>query len=175
MRPVRVFVGRTATERQVRRALTEYDVVHLATHGIMNVRSPMFSRMRLAPGRGSVDDDGWLEVHDLLGMRIESDLVFLSGCETGTGPAWTTRFNRGEDYATLARAFLYAGAHSVVATLWPITDDGAAAFARAFYAALAQAGPAEALAGAQRALARDPRFKSPFYWAAYQLVGEGGQ
>jgi len=172
----RQMVGASATEAALRRALERSGVVHLATHGVMNTRSPMFSRLELAPGTGNPDDDGRLEIHELLGMRVRSPLVFLSGCETALGTAWSTPFMRGEDYATLAQGFLYAGAESVVATLWRIDDEGAAAFAAAFYDAMRTRTSLDALAAAQRALLHDPRyarFSAPRYWAAYVLAGAG--
>jgi CHAT domain-containing protein len=118
-------------------------------------------------------NDGRLEAHELLGMRISAPLVFLSGCETGIGGAWSTRFDTGEDYAALAQTLLYAGARNVVATLWRIDDDGAAEFARYFYEALRGAGYPEAIAEAQRLLIRNPKYRSPYYWAAYQVSGGG--
>ena len=136
----------------------------------------MFSRLELAPGTGDPDDDGRLEIHELLGMRVRSPLVFLSGCETALGAAWSTPFMRGEDYATLAQGFLYAGAESVIATLWRIDDEGAAAFAAAFYDAMRTRTPLDALAAAQRSLLHDSRyarFSAPRYWAAYVLAGAG--
>jgi len=147
----------------------------VATHGVMNPRSPMFSRLELASGSGEAADDGRFEIHELLGLRVRSPLVFLSGCETALGTSWSTSFARGEDYATLAQAFLYAGAGNVVATLWRIDDEGAAAFAAAFYDAMRTRAPGAALASAQRALLRDPRyarFSTPRYWAAYVLAGD---
>jgi CHAT domain-containing protein len=165
--------GEVATERRVREALTEPAVIHLATHGLMNVRNPMFSRIELAPGDRGASDDGRLEVHELLELEIRAPLVFLSGCETAAGAAWSTRFARGEDYATLAQAFLYAGAGSVLATLWRVEDEGAAAFAQRFYLRLGELPPAEALAAAQRDLLRDMSHAAPRYWAAYQLSGGG--
>jgi CHAT domain-containing protein len=101
--------------------------------------------------------------------------VFLSGCETGAGASGSTSFIRGEDYTTLAEAFLFAGARNVVSTLWRIDDQGAAAFAAAFYKELAASGrsPVEVLARAQRALLAQPKYASPFYWAAYALSGDG--
>jgi CHAT domain-containing protein len=108
------------------------------------------------------------------------------------GTAWATGFSRGEDYATLARAFLYAGAENVVATLWRVEDGGAAAFASAFYRELGggsygeaglgalgggAAGPRAGLAGvlarAQRAMMSHPLYSAPYYWAGYQLSGSG--
>jgi CHAT domain-containing protein len=182
----RAVTGRRATERMVRRALATDDLVHLATHGVMNARSPMFSRLELARGvNGSADDDGRLEVHEVLGLRLRASLVVLSGCETATGATATTAFYRGEDYGTLAQAFLFAGAFNVLATLWKVRDDGAAAFARSLYAELrlpvnAGAPPPEAegsvvnaLSRAQRVLIASDRYSAPFYWAGYVVSGSG--
>jgi len=167
-----VLVGPGATEGALRRALDDAPLVHVATHGQLNAYSPMFSHVALAAGhQGDHRDDGRLEVHELLGLRVRSSLVFLSGCETGTGTAWSTSFSPGEDFTTLAQAFLYAGARSVVATLWPIKDDAAAAFAERFYSGLQRSSAPEALADAQRAMIRDPRYASPFAWAAYTVSG----
>jgi CHAT domain-containing protein len=157
----------------VRQALGSGGVVHLATHGVMNWRNPMFSRIELAPGRGGPGDDGRLEIHELLAIRINAQLVFLSGCETGAGIAWSNQFARGEDYSTLAQSFLYAGARTVAATLWPIEDQGAAVLAERFYTHLERSPPAEALALSQRELMRDPRYGSAYYWAGYQVIGAG--
>jgi len=166
--------GRRASEAELRRALGEEGIVHVATHGILNTVNPLFSRLELAPGRsGGPTDDGRLEVHELLGLEVRSRLVFLSGCETALGPGWSGEFAKGEDYATLARAFLYAGASGVIATLWRIEDEGGAAFADRFYAHLASAPPAEALALAQRDLMKDSRWSAPYVWAGYVLSADG--
>jgi CHAT domain-containing protein len=169
----RAVTGGKATEQQVRETLARPGNVHIATHGTMNVRNPLFSRIELAPGSGDPDDDGRLEVHELLDMSIMSQLVFLSGCETGVGTAWSTEFAHGEDYATLGRAFLYAGAQNVVATLWRVEDEGAAAFAASFYEFLVDYTPVEALARAQREMMMHERYSAPYYWAAYQIAGPG--
>jgi CHAT domain-containing protein len=166
--------GRRASERRFRQALAEAEVVHVATHGTLNVLNPLFSFLEFAPGpeeRG--ENDGRLEIHEVLGLAINSSLVFLSGCETGLGASWSTEFERGEDYATLALAFLYAGADNVVATLWPVEDEGAAAFAERFYAELQHSDPVFALARAQREMLSHPTYSEPYYWAAYRLAGAG--
>ena len=80
---------------------------------------------------------------------------------------------QGEDYATLAQAFLYAGARNVIATLWTIDDEGAAMFAEGFYRRLGGSSPTDALAEVQRAFISEGEFSSPYYWAAYQLAGNG--
>jgi CHAT domain-containing protein len=166
--------GSEATELELRRALATPGMVHVATHGVLNVRNPMFSRIELArSGAFTPDDDGRLEVHELLGLGIRSDLVFLSGCETGAAQEWTDDPVRGAAELTLAQAFLSAGTANVVVTLWRIDDAGAAAFAREFYRALPHESIADAVASAQRTMATDPRYANPYYWAAYILSGAG--
>lgn len=165
--------GSSATEAVARRVLAEEAIVHVASHGMLDPTSPLFSRIRFSRGSGEPGDDGRLEVHELLGLPMRSPLVFLSGCETGAGAAWTTLFDRGEDFATLARAFLFAGARNVIATQWRIEDAGAAVFAERFYRHLRSRSPVEALALAQRESIRDPRYSTPYYWAPYRVVGDG--
>jgi CHAT domain-containing protein len=169
-----VMVGARATEGAVRRALESDRTVHLATHGVLNARNPMFSRLQLArPRAPRPDDDGRLEVHEILTLRVRSALVFLSGCETGAAQEWTDDAVRGTGSLTLAQAVLSAGATDVISTLWRIDDAGAAAFAERFYRNLRRLPTAEALASAQRQTAADARYASPYYWAGYVLAGDG--
>ena len=168
-----VRLGQEASEANVRHALSRGDVVHVASHGVLNALNPLFSRIDLARGSDRPDDDGRLEVHELLDLTIRSPLVYLSGCETGLGLAWSTDFARSEDFTTLGQSFLYAGARNVVATLWRIEDAGAAAFAARFYTHLRRLSPTDALAAAQRDIRADPRYGAPYYWAAYFLTGQG--
>jgi CHAT domain-containing protein/Tfp pilus assembly protein PilF len=164
--------GSRATELELRRALASPGVVHVATHGVLNMRNPMFSRIELARSTAFTgDDDGRLEVHELLGLGIRSSLVFLSGCETGAGQEWSDDPVRGAAELTLAQAFLSAGAANVVLTLWRIDDAGAAAFAGQFYRALPRQGLAQAIAAAQRSMSSDATYASPYYWAGYILSG----
>jgi CHAT domain-containing protein len=168
-------IGGRASERAVREALGRSGVVHVASHAMLNTSAPMFSRIELAPGAGAgPDNDGRLEVHELLGLTIRSPLVFLSGCETGVGSAGSNSYEAGEDYVMLAQAFLYAGANNVVATLWRVEDRSASDFAAAFYGELRSHDPEVALARAQRHLLADPAYRAPFHWAAYRISGGGG-
>lgn len=168
-----LHVGAAATERALRAALTHSGIVHVATHGVLNARNPMFSRLELAasPG-GGPDDDGRLETHELLSLEIRSPLVFISGCETAAGWEWSGDAVRGTGDPTLAQAFLAAGASNVIATLWRIDDAGASALVERFYTHLATMAAPEALAAAQRGLAHDARFGSPYYWAGFVLSGD---
>jgi len=179
----RVITGAQASEDRVRQALRVNSIVHLATHGVLNARNPLFPRLELSAGRPGANDgagnDGRLEVFEVDRTQVGAALVFLSGCETGVAGGAVAGQARGEDYTTLARAFLHAGAANVIATLWRIEDEGAAAFAAAFYRELARTGAenrnevTDGLAFAQREILRQPRYRSPFYWAGYLLSGSG--
>ena len=170
----RSVIGPNATERAVRQSLEEAGVIHVATHGVMNVRNPLFSRIELAaPGRPTPSDNGRLETHELLGLRITSRLVFLSGCETSVGDAWATTFDLGEDYTTLARAFLFAGARNVIGSLWRINDDGASELASRFYGWLRTLPAPEALARAQIEMLTAGVRRDPYFWAAFEVLGDG--
>ena len=165
------WVGSHATESRLRRAAPEAGVLHLATHAELNAENPLFSRIRLHAGSGRSDDDGSLELHEILGLRLPGSLVFLSGCETALGGAWSTHFDRVEDYSTLLEAFLHAGADAVVGTLWPVGDAPAARVAVAFYRALdGNRDATAALASAQRAMIADQRHASPYLWAGYTVT-----
>jgi CHAT domain-containing protein len=166
-------LGRSSTEAEVRRALGAGRPVHLASHGSHNPQNPLFSRVIVGRGGGALpNNDGRLEVHEILGLSTTSPLVFLSGCETGLGTEGEP-FAEGTDEGSLSQAFLVAGAGSVVATLWPVTDAGAADLAERFYRHFrAGLDPGESLALAQREMILA---QTGFTWAAYAVSGVGGR
>ena len=168
-----VLEGSSASERALRDALEEGAIVHLASHGVMETESPMFSRVAVARGSDSPRDDGRLEVHELLTFRVKSPLVFLSGCETGSAVSWSSRYIRAGDDVTLEQAFLYAGAKTVIATRWRVEDASAAALADRFYVHLAAYDAVDALALAQRDMILSTAFRDVHYWAAYAVSGSG--
>ena len=167
-------LGRASGEAELRQALGAGRSIHLASHGSHNSQNPLFSRVIAGRDRGpGTGDDGRLEVHEILGLRTTSPLVFLSGCETGLGAAGQDPFARGGEEGSLSQAFLVAGAGRVVATLWRIGDAGAAELAERFYGRLRSgATPEEALAVAQRQMIPD---RGSFTWAAYAVFGAGGR
>jgi hypothetical protein len=105
-------IGEQATEQAVLAALAEPGIVHVASHGVLNSRNPMFTRIELASASPSsasragaaADHDGRLEIHELLAASIRSPLVFLSGCETSVVETWLDDAVRGTDHTTLAQA-----------------------------------------------------------------------
>jgi len=167
-----VLIGRKSSESAVRSALMSGRMVHIAAHGSHNAQNPLFSRMTLGgSGTSRSDRNGSLEVHEIMGLPVKSPLVFLSGCETGLGSEADGPFSAQSDEGSLSQAFLFAGASSVVATLWRVRDSEAAEFAEGFYRNIvAGAAPADALAMTQR---NSIRRHTSLGWAAYLISGGG--
>lgn len=157
----RPLLGREASAAALRDAGRPIAALHISAHAAFEQARPLFSRIRLA--------DGDLAVHDIFGLDLDgTDLVVLSGCETGVGQATEVG-----DLESLSRAFLYAGASSVVATLWAVDDLASRSFMEAFYRRLRDGMPtAEALRQAQLEILRGgEEWRHPFYWAAFTLTG----
>jgi CHAT domain-containing protein len=167
-----LLLGAEASEDALVAAAGTYDVIHLATYGVVNRTNPLFSYVELAPGHTL---DGRLEAHELSGLDLDADLVVLSACETGLGSGARADVPAGDDWVGLVRSFLAAGATEVLASLWRVEDEATADLMEAFYAEYAEETPArDALASAQRQLLSDPQTRSPFYWAGFVLAGGAG-
>ena len=165
----RIYLGKDATKSTLLSAdLESYRYVHLATHAIVDADRPALSRLLFQPVEGS-GRDGALTLGEIYNLRLAADLVVLSACDTGGG-----RIARGEGIIGLTRGFLFAGARSLLVSLWPVSDDAAAALVVDFYGGLlAGRTKARALREAKlRAMARNPEYARPFYWSALVLVGE---
>src|SRR5439155_8812551 len=151
--------------------LHEAEVIHLATHGDVNEAEPDLSGLWLAPDSGAVAPSR-ITVGDIGRMRLVAAQVTLSACETGLG-----RLEAGEGLIGLSRAFLAAGAGSVLVSLWKVNDRSTARLMTSFYRGTLQKGlsRARALALAKRDLLASPGTPSPFYWAPFVIVGDGGR
>jgi CHAT domain-containing protein len=148
----------------------DYGVAHFATHALLNARHPELSGIVLSLyGKDGRAEDGFLRVNDIYNLHMPADLVVLSVCESAVGKSVG-----GEGAANLARAFFYAGARRVVASLWPVDDRASVAFMRAFYGALLgkHLSPAQALIEAQREMRANPRWQAPYYWSGYVVEGD---
>jgi CHAT domain-containing protein/tetratricopeptide (TPR) repeat protein len=166
---VQVLTGSAATEAAFRRDAPGRRIVHLATYGVLNKQNPLFSYVDLAPGGAQ---DGRLEVHEVFGLHLAADLVVLSACQTGLGSGALGDVPAGDDWVSLTRAFLHAGAGNVVATLWAVDDWATAELMEQFYEGYPRhRDPARALADAQRALLAARATSHPFYWAGFVAVG----
>jgi CHAT domain-containing protein len=148
--------------------LNNYRIVHFATHGLLNSEHPELSGLvlSLVDERGK-EQNGFLGLEDIYNLNLSADLVVLSACETGLG-----KEIQGEGLVGIARGFMYAGASSVVASLWKVDDLATAEFMKVFYKGMLQAGlgPAAALRQAQIAISK--RWPSPYFWAGFVLQGE---
>lgn len=149
--------------------VSSYRVVHFATHGIIDTRHPEMSGLVLSlfneQGRAQ---DGYLRLGDIYKLKLSADLVVLSSCESALGKELES-----EGMIGLPRGFLYAGSKSVISSLWKVDDRATKELMTLFYSELhAGKSPAAALRSAQSTLARDPYWKSPYYWAAFILQGE---
>jgi CHAT domain-containing protein len=166
----KVLVGREATESAFKSEANGYNVIHLATHGYFNKLNPLLSGLELEPDQY---DDGRLDVHEILGLRLNTDLVTLSACETALGSGYFAEVPAGDDFVGLTRAFLFAGSPSVLASLWEVDDRSTLQFMRSFYSHQGQAQKGLALAKAQRTMLQsDGRYEHPYFWAPFVLVGE---
>ena len=150
--------------------LSEYRVVHFATHGVFDNDNPGLSGLILSlfdeAGRAQ---DGFVRLRDIYNLRLPADLVVLSACDTALG-----RQVKGEGLVGMVRGFFHAGALRVVASLWKVDDEATGALMSRLYVEMLkeQRSPAAALREAQLAMWRDHRWRAPYHWAAFALQGE---
>lgn len=133
-------------------------MVHLACHGIFRTDNPMFSALKLG--------DGWLTAATVAQLRLRCALVVLSACESGRGQS-----SSGDELLGLARAFLGAGAATLVVSQWMVQDEATAELMDHFYTALVD-GHEAATALRLAQLAIKDHFPHPYYWAPFILLGE---
>jgi CHAT domain-containing protein len=166
-----VYLGKDATEGRARSIGSNVRYLHFATHGVLDRRFPLDSGLVLSAPAKPADglENGILQAWEIFErVRIDADLVALSACDTGLG-----REMGGEGLISLARAFQYAGARTVAASLWEIGDRSTTELMVRFYEGLKRGRPKdEALQAAEVALLRVPSSRHPYYWAAFQLNGD---
>ncbi len=164
-----VLVGEGATKRALEQRADSFRIIHLAAHGFFDRLNPMFSGVQLEPDK---QDDGRLQVYEILRLSLHTQLVTLSACETAMGSGYFSEYPAGDDIVGLTRAFLYAGSSSVMASLWEVNDHSTLDFMRSFYRNLQQTDQAAALRQAQLAMIESHgRFNQPYFWAPFVLVG----
>jgi CHAT domain-containing protein len=139
----------------------DYSVIHLAVHGVFDLDKPLNSALLLAADR---NNDGLLRASDLYNLSLSADLVTLSACETALGKVST-----GDDVVGFTRGFLYAGARSLISSLWQVDDEATRDLMVNFYTNLPKMSKDEALRQAQ--LKAKIKYPHPYYWAAFLLTG----
>ena len=169
-RAATLMIGPKATQRAFEAAAPAYSTVHLATYGVLDRRNPLLSYVAFAPERGGAGT-GQLAVQEVFGLSLRARLLVLSACETALGAGVASDVPPGDDWVGLVRAFLFAGADNVMATLWPIEDRSTSLIIPRFYGSFAGGSPSRSLALAQRAALREPATAPPRHWAAFVLVG----
>jgi CHAT domain-containing protein len=157
-------------EQLLKTDLSQYAILHFATHGFLDPKQPENSGILLSTvDREGKTQNGFVGLQDIYSLRAPVDLVVLSACQTGLG-----KNVRGEGLIGLTRGFMYAGASTVIASLWKVDDKVTAELMKQFYANMLQNGmpPAKALQEAQITIRKKPQWHSPYYWAAFTIQGE---
>lgn len=150
--------------------LAGYRNVHFATHGFVDSQHPELSGLVLSMfDKKGTGLDGILRLNDVYNLNLDADLVVLSACRTALG-----KEVRGEGLIGLTRGFMYAGSARVLASLWSVEDRATADLMGSFYRGMLRENlsPAAALRKAQLEMAKDPKRKSPYFWAGFSLQGE---
>lgn len=158
MQPSQLFVGPDATEERLRTLGPESRFIHIATHGYFRQDNPMFSSIRLGTSM--------LSLFDLYQLQLNAELVTLSGCGTGMNVVVG-----GDELIGLVRGLLYAGAQTLMVSLWEIHDESTAEFMRDFYTVYRTL-PNKAMALREAVLKLREKRPHPYYWAAFALVGK---
>jgi CHAT domain-containing protein len=152
-----LFLGADANETTLLKRGPQSRFVHIATHGYFRHDNPMFSGIRLA--------DSHLNLYDLYSLQLPAELVTLSGCATGL-----SAIAPGDELLGLVRVLLYAGAQSLLLSLWDVSDRSTAEFMKSFYRSfMAHGNKAVALQNAMKELRED--YAHPYYWAPFVMIG----
>jgi len=163
-----VFLRDEASEKVIKKiTLSDYRIIHFSCHGFIDENYPFRSSLvlSLADGKG---EDGFLQVKEIYDLEMMPQLVVLSACQTGRGT-----LKRGEGVLGLPRVFFYAGAQSILSSLWRVRDKQTARFMNLFYTYLASGkSKAQSLQLAKIDFIESKKYSTPFYWAPFILNGE---
>jgi len=164
------YLGEDSTERALKQeSLRQYRRLHFATHSLIDEKSPSKSAVVLTLNNDP-EEDGFLEVSEISELDLDCDLVVLSACQTGRGQMLT-----GEGIVGLSRAFLYAGARSVVVSLWDVSDISTGQLMKSFYQHLASSNSSNAAALREaklKMLQSRAETRHPFFWAPFIIIGK---
>lgn len=160
-----VYMGAAATKTQFREVASRSPLIHVAAHAQADMVDPLYSRILLANENGQ---QSFLEAREILGLDMNrTALVTLSACESGLG-----RIAQGDEVLGFTRSFLSAGSSSLIASLWPVSDDAAELLMSTLYAELAKGQDIQrAMQAGQVAVLRQAKMAHPFFWAPFNLIG----
>ncbi len=159
---VTLLTKERATESWVQGNIGKFGIIHIASHGTFDPINPLFSAIKLVKDEKA---DGNMEAAEVFGLGINADLVLLSACQTGLG-----RITQGDDVIGLNRAFFYAGTHSIISSLWRVSDISTGVLVKQFYRLYSSYNKAESLRRAM--LHVKNRYPHPGYWGAFILSGD---
>ncbi len=159
---VTILTREKASESWLQKNISKFQIIHIASHGEFDPVNPLFSSLKLAR-----DDeaDGNFEVNEVFGLDIKADLVTLSACQTGLG-----EITGGDELVGLNRAFIYAGTHAILSSLWRVSDISTAVLIKHFYRNYIEVNKGESLRKAQLQVKR--LYPHPSYWAGFILTGD---
>jgi CHAT domain-containing protein len=170
----KIYIGAEAREERVKREAGRYRILQLATHAILNNANPMYSDVVLSQPAGDSTEDGLLEAWEIMNLDLDADLVVLSACDTARG-----RIGAGEGVIGLTWAFFVAGSPTTIVSQWSVESASTTELMLNFHRNLrtvdgARNGmtKAEALRQAQLKLLRTSRYRHPFFWAGFVVVGD---
>ena len=149
--------------------LARFRLLHFATHGMVDSRHPEMSGLVLSLiDRRGRKQDGYLRLGDIYKLKLSADLVVLSSCDSALG-----KDLESEGIIGLPRGFLYAGAKSVIASLWKVDDVATARLMSSLYARIQKGeNPSSALRGAQLEMMHNKLWSEPYYWAGFVMQGD---
>ena len=163
-----IFIRQQADEKLTKSGtLKDYSYLHFATHGIVDEKSPELSRIFLQSNSDS--EDGHLFTGEIYNLELNANLVTLSACQTGLG-----KISKGEGVIGLSRALVYAGAKSIIVSFWSVADESTAKLMADFYRQMLEhpeSNYSQNLRIAKMNLMKTEKYKSPFYWAPFVLIG----
>jgi CHAT domain-containing protein len=166
-----VFIRAEAREAVVKTEAPKYEVLHFATHGLLDNHNPMFSYLVLAQTAGDPNEDGLLEAREIINMDLHAKLAVLSACQTARG--WV---GAGEGVIGMSWALFVSGVPTTVASQWKVDSASTTSLMIDFHRRLRMRRAntkAEALRQATLVLLRSERYRHPFYWAGFVMIGDG--
>lgn len=165
-----LFLDADATEENFRKSIGGKNVIHIASHGLVDHSTPLYSRLVLEKDLSDTINDGNLFIHELYNMSLDAEMVVLSACNTAAG-----QVTGGEGVLNIGRGFFYAGVPSVVMSHWQVDDQSTSVLMKYFYEYLSQGmKKSEALREAKLKFIAEasPNKKHPFYWGAFIAMGD---
>lgn len=164
------YLGEDATEKVFKENADEYEIIHIASHSMVDDLNPMYSKIAFTLDQEDTLNDGYLHTFELYSTQLNAEMVVLSACNTGYG-----KVEKGEGVLSLGYAFSYAGVPSVVMSHWQVDDKSTYLFMDNFYKFLSEGmNKSEALRRAKLYLLDDENaaYANPYYWSTFVAYGK---